>query len=115
MRLECLDRGVLVRVRDRDQLVRVAATARRKADNLPKLLELVPNLPVIFEVQVKEGDAVQVVHITVDVPRCGGGQEEVLSEQFRHLGEGERVETVETVFCCLLLAKANKDVAFLLA
>ena len=58
---------------------------------------------------------VQAVHITVNVPGSCRRQEQIPPEQFRHLRQGETVEAVEAVLCCLLLPEPDKHVTFLFA
>lgn len=127
--LESPDGGHLVIVADGHKFVRVGPAACGLSDDLAKLGELLSDLTERFRVQVQKGDAantknyfgfvrsvsspVQAVHITVNVPGSCRRQEQIPPEQFRHLRQGETVETVEAVLCSLLLPEPDKNVALL--
>ena len=61
------------------------------------------------------GLPVQTIHITVDVPGRGGGEEQVAPKQLRHLVQREAVQTVQTVLGRLLLPEPHEHVPLLLA
>ena len=115
MSLKGFDGCRLFGVRDGDKFVGVATATGCKPNDFSKLCKLLSNFPKRFHVQVEEGDAVQAVHITVDVPRRCRREEEIFSEKFRHFAQRKRVETVETILCSLFLPKPNEDVPFLFA
>merc|ERR1719317_1724253 len=55
------------------------------ADELAELAELLSDLTEGANVQIEKRYAVQSVHITVNIPGRGRGQEQVPAEQLRHL------------------------------
>merc|ERR1719431_1207933 len=78
--------GPLVSIADADELVRVAPAPSGLPDYLAKLAELLSYLAEGADVQIEKRYAIQPVHITVNVPGCCRGQEQVPAEQLRHLG-----------------------------